>query len=1232
VAAIAAPHIIWQNSSGEIVFWHTKLGQVTSTEALYENAYKNDPARSKAGYQIVATADFDGDGQPDLLWLGPARQLVLWKMRYACMRQEITLPWSLPSDETIKGAADVNGDGRADLFTTDAAGGIFARILDASFASISKVPLNQSPGFAGELLAIGDFNGDGSADLLLGSGGVPAAVRFLNGTADAGGGALTGYAGDLVFLATQDFNGDGTTDLLSRTTSGVLQAQLLTTNGTVAVTGSYAIRDAIGLEAPLPPRDSPGSGYAVAACGSFGRGNLYATTNHGGDLDDVRLGYPRKIRPFRNVKDFGAVGDGVHDDTAAIQDAIDFALDATQGGTVADRGPATVYLPAGTYRVTNTLILWLQTSFVGDETTPPVILLDPSAPGFDNPGRLRPLLVCTPGYGVKPAQKDPFRQVAQWWAPAQIQGSANNNFHVQIRSVTLRIGAGNVGAVGILSRVAQGSSIRDVKVELGDGAIGIDATGNLSYAEFADYRAAVSLVDAIYLPATDAIKADFIANCEQSHESGVDCEQQFYAQRNNPIASPFKELFDQARAAVCDAGDPIRELACDPNRIVTQWGGPERGTLHTEDIAVEGGHVGIDIGEGHVVRAAFLKGQATAGIRGAIASLAVVGTTILDTPLALQMSYQSALTLVDSRIGPLNGPGSAGSVAVKSIGTSLYVENTTFDRVDFAVGNYLAGYGNPQQPFAEQSLAGDLGGWRLIAAGFVPPYDRTQFGFSHPPGQFVEAACINGAMQENASAALPVPAREPVPMRARPHLADDSFINVLDVEAVSGGASGPVKGNGDIDGPSQAAANRTGIQWAIDHYRTVFLPYGVYAIDDTLRLKSDTRLIGENHSVIQLLWNAPGYGDASQPKAVLETADDPAATTVLCDVSLTGGPVPGWGYAPNEFHRGAVFLDWRAGRNSGVWDVTCLQSYTDPVKHLMRVTGNGGGVFSAMWLATGLYTGPSSGYSTAAGFYADSPGPAWYFGVASEHAKTAAYHLKGANNHLFFYPQTEGSTMSALIEDCQNIRLYTPHFSQFPAFRPAQAWLPIFRVRDSNQVCLFSALSVNAPNDLIIDNPNYYARYRFPFHHPEHQARLSARTMAAFIENRPAFTPASLDYNDWISRFSVGANTGLLDTPAGDGMSNLMKYALDLDPKTFTPAPVIEYYRQPNVALEYPVNSDAFDHGVSIGMDISSDVVTWIDLPISPVNTWYSSAVQRTEAPIPHGTDKVFVRLKATKP
>lgn len=61
-----------------------------------------------------------------------------------------------------------------------------------------------------------------------------------------------------------------------------------------------------------------------------------------------------------NVKDFGAVGDNVTDDTEAFQDALDAAagLDDGEGHTV--------YIPAGIYKITDTLVMGKYTVMQGE--------------------------------------------------------------------------------------------------------------------------------------------------------------------------------------------------------------------------------------------------------------------------------------------------------------------------------------------------------------------------------------------------------------------------------------------------------------------------------------------------------------------------------------------------------------------------------------------------------------------------------------------------------------------------------------------------------------------------------------------------------------------------------------------------------------------------------------------------------------------------------------------------
>jgi len=57
-----------------------------------------------------------------------------------------------------------------------------------------------------------------------------------------------------------------------------------------------------------------------------------------------------KLRESVSVKDFGAVGDGVTDDTAAIQAAIDYANSVWVGGSQLGGG-LTIYIPAGRYKL-----------------------------------------------------------------------------------------------------------------------------------------------------------------------------------------------------------------------------------------------------------------------------------------------------------------------------------------------------------------------------------------------------------------------------------------------------------------------------------------------------------------------------------------------------------------------------------------------------------------------------------------------------------------------------------------------------------------------------------------------------------------------------------------------------------------------------------------------------------------------------------------------------------------
>ncbi|KAK4643814.1 hypothetical protein QC761_404880 [Podospora bellae-mahoneyi] len=79
---------------------------------------------------------------------------------------------------------------------------------------------------------------------------------------------------------------------------------------------------------------------------------------------------------WRNVKDFGAVGDGIADDTAAINEAISSQGRCGPGCTGSTITPGLIYFPPGTYRVTAPIIDFYYTQLIGNPGCPPVIKAD----------------------------------------------------------------------------------------------------------------------------------------------------------------------------------------------------------------------------------------------------------------------------------------------------------------------------------------------------------------------------------------------------------------------------------------------------------------------------------------------------------------------------------------------------------------------------------------------------------------------------------------------------------------------------------------------------------------------------------------------------------------------------------------------------------------------------------------------------------------------------------------
>jgi hypothetical protein len=131
-------------------------------------------------------------------------------------------------------------------------------------------------------------------------------------------------------------------------------------------------------------------------------------------------GAPSGYKVWRNVKDYGAVGDGVTDDTAAIQKAM------TDGGrglqhssdmSAAVLLPAVLYFPSGTYLISSPIIHLAHTEIVGNPLSLPRLAAAPSFVGLG--------LITSEAFA---------RQGSEWFLDSASQHRSARNLVIDIRA------------------------------------------------------------------------------------------------------------------------------------------------------------------------------------------------------------------------------------------------------------------------------------------------------------------------------------------------------------------------------------------------------------------------------------------------------------------------------------------------------------------------------------------------------------------------------------------------------------------------------------------------------------------------------------------------------------------------------------------------------------------------------------------------------------------------------
>jgi hypothetical protein len=146
---------------------------------------------------------------------------------------------------------------------------------------------------------------------------------------------------------------------------------------------------------------------------------------------------------------YGAAGDGITDDTDALQKAISDHLETSR----------IIYLPAGTYLVTNRLewkrdnFWYAYLSLMGESRENTIIKLADNCEGFADSARPKAVI----------------HTASQGTSPDDTLGTGVNGFENCIYDLTVDVGSGNPGAVGIDYLATDMGTIENVLILSGDG-------------------------------------------------------------------------------------------------------------------------------------------------------------------------------------------------------------------------------------------------------------------------------------------------------------------------------------------------------------------------------------------------------------------------------------------------------------------------------------------------------------------------------------------------------------------------------------------------------------------------------------------------------------------------------------------------------------------------------------------------------------------------------------------
>jgi hypothetical protein len=266
--------VLWQNTASGLVYTWLMNGMSIASQAGAETVSPS------SGWVIEGVGDFNGDGKADILWQNSSSgEVYIWFMNGSTITSQASPETVAPSTGwVIKGMGDFNGDGKSDiLWQNTTSGEVYIWFMNGSTITSQASPETVAPSTGWVIKGVGDFNGDGNADILWqNSTNGEVYIWLMNGTAITSQASPETVApsSGWVIKGIGDFNADGKSDILWQNSSnGEVYIWLM--NGT-AITSQAS-----------PETVAPSTGWVIESVGDYdasGRASILWRNSTSGEV------------------------------------------------------------------------------------------------------------------------------------------------------------------------------------------------------------------------------------------------------------------------------------------------------------------------------------------------------------------------------------------------------------------------------------------------------------------------------------------------------------------------------------------------------------------------------------------------------------------------------------------------------------------------------------------------------------------------------------------------------------------------------------------------------------------------------------------------------------------------------------------------------------------------------------------------------------------------------------